>query len=158
MDKDYYDNILLYKQNAEATMPQKADEFSSGFDLYACLEEPLCISPGSIGLVPTGLNVSMPNDYEMQIRSRSGIAVKKQVFVLNSPGTVDVSFSVINRDEVKVILANLGKEDFIVNHGDRIAQAVFMKLPRVQLREVIDPSEWPTPRSDRKGGFGSTGV
>lgn len=135
--------------------PEFATEGASGFDFRANLSsgEELVINHGEIALIPTGLFFELPINYEIQVRPRSGLAAKYGVTVLNSPGTIDADY----RGEVKVILINHGKEPFIVNHGDRIAQGVvaivtaknIIKLERV--RNISDNTE----RSS--GGFGSTG-
>ena len=144
-----------FKNDSNNPDPEYATAGSSGFDLRANLTEPIKLSPkGGFAIVPTGLFFEIPTNFEIQVRSRSGLAAKNQVCVLNSPGTVDADY----RGEVKVILINHSKVGFFVNHGDRIAQAViasvigknFVKLEKVNK---IDEN---TGRGS--GGFGSTGV
>lgn len=131
-------------------LPKYQTEGSSGLDLYADLEKDLSIPFGEPKAVPTGIYISIPKGYEAQIRSRSGLALKEGVFCLNSPGTIDSDY----RGEIKVILANVKKEDFVVKKGMRIAQMVFSKIESVSLSPVSTLSE--TSRSS--GGFGHTGV
>lgn len=130
--------------------PVKAHPGDAGYDLFACLDEDIKIRPGARALIPVGFRLALPPCYEAQIRSRSGLALKHGVFVLNSPGTVDSGY----RGEVGVILHNTGSKSFKVHDGDRIAQMVITLLPLVQLdlRTIL-------PDSDRgEDGFGSTGV
>lgn len=122
---------------------------ASGADLAACLKEELVIHPGDRALVPTGISLEIPPGFEAQVRPRSGLAARSGVTVLNSPGTIDSDY----RGEVKVILINLGREDFHVRPGDRIAQIVFQAVMRAEF-ESGDISD--TPRGN--GGFGSTGM
>ena len=112
--------------------------------------EALTIAPGNRGLVGTGFAFAIPQGYEVQVRPRSGLALKKGISVLNTPGTIDSDY----RGEIKVILANLGDEDFVIERGDRIAQIVVAPVQRGDLIEVADLDE--TRRGT--GGFGSTGV
>lgn len=129
-------------------MPTYETTGSAGMDIRAA--EALIIGPGKRGLVGTGFAFAIPAGYEVQVRPRSGLALKKGVSVLNTPGTIDSDY----RGEVKVILANLGDEDFAVERGDRIAQIVVAPVQRGNLMEVADLDE-----TDRgAGGFGSTGV
>ncbi len=113
-------------------------------------DEPIVIAPNAIALVPTGLAIALPQGFECQVRSRSGLAAKNGVFCLNAPGTIDSDY----RGEIKVILANFGKEDFTVHHGDRIAQIVIARYEQIQweLVEVLGQTE------RGEGGFGSTGT
>lgn len=122
----------------------------SGFDLPAAVAEPVVIEPGSGKLIPCGFKIEVPHGYELQVRSRSGLASGSHVFVLNSPGTVDSSY----RGEVKVMLFNLSGNSFTVEPGARIAQGVVSAVPQINLVEVMQLSE--TSRHD--GGFGSTGI
>lgn len=121
---------------------------SSGYDLRAAGDGPLPLEPGRLVLVPTGLRLEIPPEFEAQVRPRSGLAVKHQIGVLNSPGTIDSDF----RGEVKVLLYNFGSETFTVERGERIAQLVFVRVqhPRIEIRELGS-----TQRSS--GGFGHTG-
>ncbi|MCS7262925.1 MAG: dUTP diphosphatase [Aquificaceae bacterium] len=130
-------------------LPFYATEHASGMDLLAAVEEPLLIKPLGRALVPTGIAVELPPGFEAQVRPRSGLALRHGVTLLNSPGTVDADY----RGEVKVILVNLGQEDFLVRRGDRIAQLVVCQVVRVELEEVEELST--TGRAER--GFGSTG-
>lgn len=123
---------------------------SAGMDLRAQLQEPVMLKPLQRALIPTGLFIELPDGYEAQVRPRSGLALKKGVTVLNSPGTIDSDY----RGEIKVILINLSNETTIINTGERIAQMIISKYERVQLKEVDELNE--TERGE--GGFGHTGV
>lgn len=140
------------KFNAEDSrdVPVYQTEGSAGFDLYAshALEDPIGIFPGKSTLIPTGIRVEIPNGYEIQVRSRSGMALKKGVFVLNSPGTIDSDY----RGEIGVILFNTSASRFVVNPGDRIAQGVLSKV----YTAVFEDEELSDTGRD-SGGFGSTG-
>ena len=130
--------------------PKRATSGSAGYDIY-CIED-LEIMPSEVVLVPTGIYMQIPTQYECQIRSRSSMA-RKGIVVLNSPGTIDSDY----RDEIKVIMKNLNSEPFKMTRGDKIAQMVFCKLPKVQMC-FIDQEEFEkNADTDRKGGFGSTG-
>lgn len=142
---------LQIKLGEGARMPVRKNEGDAGADLYST--ENVIIAPMGRAVVGTGLYFEIPSGYEVQIRSRSGLAAKNGVFVLNSPGTIDEGY----RNEVKVILQNLGKEPFTVNKGDRIAQMVISSLsPHILVAEVDKLSNVETERG--LGGFGSTGV
>ncbi len=131
-------------------IPAYATELSAGMDLKANIEEPIVLSSLDRVLVPTGLFIALPEGTEAQIRPRSGLAAKFGVTVLNTPGTIDADY----RGEIKVILVNLSKEDFIINPGERIAQMVVAKFEKVEWSQVDDLDQ-----TDRgEGGFGSTGV
>jgi dUTP pyrophosphatase len=123
---------------------------SAGMDVRACLEEPVTLGPLERALIPTGLRVQLPEGYEMQIRPRSGLALKHGISLANTPGTVDADF----RGEIGVILINLSKEPFTVNNGDRICQMVIAQYTRVEW-EAVDEIDR-TVRGD--GGFGHTGM
>ncbi|MBR6202500.1 MAG: dUTP diphosphatase [Bacteroidaceae bacterium] len=131
-------------------LPQYATPLSAGMDLRANLDAPITLEPMERVLVPTGLFMALPEGYEAQVRPRSGLAIKKGVTVLNSPGTVDADY----RGEVCVILVNLSKEAFVINDGERIAQMVIARheQPRLVEVEVLDETE------RGAGGFGHTGV
>lgn len=131
-------------------LPAYETEGSSGMDVRAAVENPFIIEKGKIGLVPTNLSVEIPHGYEIQVRPRSGLALKHGIAVLNSPGTIDSDY----RGEIKIILMNLGEKDFEINRGDRIAQLVVAKTihASLQIRNELNDSK----RSD--GGFGHTGV
>jgi dUTP pyrophosphatase len=132
-------------------LPAYATPGAAGMDLRACLPDgPLVIAPGKVALAPTGFAVELPPRTEMQIRPRSGLAVRASILVPNSPGTVDEDY----RGEVKVALLNAGTEPFTVAHGDRIAQAVIADVRRPEIVEVETVAE--TERG--AGGFGSTGL
>ncbi len=131
-------------------LPSYATAHAAGMDLLANLDEPIRLKPLDRVLVSTGLHMALPAGYEAQVRPRSGLAVKKGITVLNSPGTIDADY----RGEVKVILVNLSREDFIINHGERIAQMVIAKHQRINWEESEELDH--TPRG--AGGFGSTGI
>ena len=141
--------ILIKKTNKEVTTPKYKTDGSSGVDLSAFLEKKVVIKPSSSELIPTGLQVAIPEELEIQIRPRSGLAAKESIGVLNSPGTIDSDY----RGELKIILFNHGKEDFIINNGDRIAQMVLVPIIKMEFEEVDS-----LPNTIRgQGGFGSTG-
>ena len=141
--------ILIKKTNKEVTTPKYKTDGSSGVDLSAFLEKKVVIKPNSSELIPTGLQVAIPEELEIQIRPRSGLAAKENIGVLNSPGTIDSDY----RGELKIILFNHGKEDFIINNGDRIAQMVLVPIVKMEFEEVDS-----LPNTVRgQGGFGSTG-
>lgn len=133
-----------------ATLPKQTTALSAGSDISAKLSKPFVLKPGDYSLIPTGLKIALPPGYEAQVRARSGLAAKYGVTVLNSPGTIDADY----RGEVKVILINHGKNDFIINNGDRIAQFVIAPIVNTTFIEVDELDD-----TDRgEGGFGSTGV
>ncbi len=130
-------------------LPAYATDGSSGMDVRAALEKPITIEKGKIALIPTNLSVEIPKGYEIQVRPRSGLAIKHGIGVLNSPGTIDSDY----RGEVKIILFNFGDEDFIINSGDRIAQLVLAEVVVAEIEETNKLNS-----SERgKGGFGHTG-
>ena len=133
-----------------AILPSYQTVGAAGADLCACLSEPVVLAPGQRAMVPTGLSFAIPSGYEIQVRPRSGLAAKNGITVLNSPGTIDSDY----RGEVKVILINLGTENFTISHGDRIAQMVVAPVVQVQFQVVESLSA--TERG--QGGFGSTGI
>ena len=141
--------ILIKKTNKEVITPKYKTDGSSGVDLSAFLEKKVVIKPNSSELIPTGLQVAIPEEFEIQIRPRSGLAAKESIGVLNSPGTIDSDY----RGELKIILFNHGKEDFIINNGDRIAQMVLVPIIKMEFEEVDTLPD--TVRG--QGGFGSTG-
>ena len=141
--------ILIKKTNKEVITPKYKTDGSSGVDLSAFLEKKVIIKPNSSELIPTGLQVAIPEELEIQIRPRSGLAAKESIGVLNSPGTIDSDY----RGELKIILFNHGKEDFIINNGDRIAQMVLVPILKMEFEEVDSLPD--TVRG--QGGFGSTG-
>ena len=141
--------ILIKKTNKEVITPKYKTDGSSGVDLSAFLDKEIVIKPNSSELIPTGLQVAIPEELEIQIRPRSGLAAKESIGVLNSPGTIDSDY----RGELKIILFNHGKEDFIINNGDRIAQMVLVPIIKMEFEEVDS-----LPNTVRgQGGFGSTG-
>lgn len=131
-------------------LPEYKTNGASGMDVRAFLQEPIIIKPGERKLVPTGLFFDLPENLEIQVRSRSGLAINSGIAVLNSPGTVDADY----KGEVKVILINLGDKDFEINNGDRIAQLVFSEVNKVILKEV----ELISSSLRDNNGFGSTGI
>lgn len=131
-------------------LPDYMTEGSSGMDLYASVDNEIVIQPGEIALVPTGIKVELPKNYEAQIRARSGMALKYGITVLNSPGTIDSDY----RGEIKVILINLGKKEFTVYRKMRIAQIIISKIWKAEMIEVKALNN--TIRGD--GGFGHTGL
>ena len=141
--------ILIKKANKEAITPSYKTDGSSGVDLSAFLDKKVVIKPNRSALIPTGLQVAIPVGLEIQIRPRSGLAAKDSISVLNSPGTIDSDY----RGELKIILFNHSKKDFIINNGDRIAQMVLVPILKMEFEEVDSLPD--TARSH--GGFGSTG-
>ena len=141
--------VLIKKLNPEVELPVYKTSGASGMDLMAFVEEPIKISPNSSYLVPTGLFMAFSEDYEIQIRPRSGLAAKKGITVLNTPGTIDSDY----RGEIKIILFNHGKEDFTINNKDRVAQMILTPVIKMELKETDNLPD--TLRGE--GGFGSTG-
>ena len=131
-------------------LPQYATEQSAGMDLRANLDEPVTLKPLERKLIPTGLHIALPAGFEAQVRPRSGLALKKGITVLNTPGTIDADY----RGEIGVVLINLSQEDFIVNDGERIAQMVIARHEKADFIEVEVLDE--TERGE--GGYGHTGV
>ncbi len=132
-------------------LPPRATALSAGFDLAAAIESDITIAPNQRTIVPTGLTLEIPAGYEVQVRSRSGLAAKHGVFVLNSPGTIDADY----RGEVKVILFNSGDCPFVIKRGDRIAQAV----PATVAIDIIFKESSELTQTERGiGGFGSSGI
>ena len=141
--------ILIKKTNKEVITPKYKTDGSSGVDLSAFLEKKVVIKPNSSELIPTGLQVAIPEELEIQIRPRSGLAAKESIGVLNSPGTIDSDY----RGELKIIIFNHSKDDFVVNNKDRIAQMVLTPIAKMELEETNE-----LPKTLRgEGGFGSTG-
>ena len=152
--------VEFKKLYEDSILPKKAHETDAGFDLYvnsmgqAGIKSDECsisLAPGQRCLFKCGFGMAMPVGYEAQVRPRSGLALKHGISVVNSPGTIDAGY----RNEVGVVLINLGQEDFLVNLGDRIAQMVIQKLPDV---EVVEVEELSVPSERGEAGFGSTGV
>ena len=141
--------VLVKRLDSNVKLPEYKTSGSSGMDLMAFIKSPIKIAPNNLELVPTGLSIAIPEDFEIQIRPRSGLAAKFSVGVLNSPGTIDSDY----RGELKIILFNHGNKDFIINNNDRVAQMVLMPVINMEL-EVVDQ----LPETIRgSGGFGSTG-
>ena len=142
--------ILIKRLSEQVSLPKYETVGSSGMDLSANIDAKINIEPGKTAIIPTGLALSIPKGFEVQIRPRSGLAAKQKISVLNTPGTIDSDY----RGEIKVILINLSQESFKVEKGLRIAQMVVCPVVQAQLKEVNDLNE--TERG--KGGFGSTGT
>lgn len=141
--------VLVKKLNPKAQLPVYKTSGASGMDLMACIEVPIKIAPKSSCLVPTGLSLAFSENYEVQIRPRSGLAAKNNITVLNTPGTIDSDY----RGEIKIILFNHSNKEFIINNKDRVAQMVLTPVTKMKLEETDN-----LPDSIRgKGGFGSTG-
>ena len=141
--------ILIKKLHPNVKLPQYKTTEASGMDLLAFIKKTINVKPKTSSLIPTGLSVAFPKDYEIQIRPRSGLAAKNNVSVLNTPGTIDSDY----RGEIKVIIYNHGDKDFIINNDDRIAQMVLTPILKVEFEETED-----LPKTMRgEGGFGSTG-
>ena len=141
--------VLIKKLDPAVELPAYKTAGASGMDLMALLNEPINLKPNSSCLVPTGIAVAFSSDFEIQIRPRSGLAAKNNISVLNTPGTIDSDY----RGEIKVILFNHGKSDFLINNKDRIAQMILTPVIKMDLEETDDLPE--TIRGE--GGFGSTG-
>jgi len=141
--------VLIKKLNSEVEIPVYKTIGASGMDLMAFLEKPIKLNSKNSCLVPTGLSVAFSEEYEIQIRPRSGLAAKNNISVLNTPGTIDSDY----RGEIKVILFNHGNNDFVINNKDRIAQMILTPIHKMDLEEVNELPD--TLRGE--GGFGSTG-
>jgi len=141
--------VLVKKLDSKVKTPEYKTSGSSGMDLMAFVENSIKIAPNTLELIPTGLTIAIPEDLEIQIRPRSGLAAKSSISVLNTPGTIDSDY----RGEIKIILFNHGNKDFIVNNNDRIAQMVLTPVIKMEFEEVDQ-----LPGTIRgSGGFGSTG-
>lgn len=144
---------VLFKRLSHANdlpLPSYESSHAAGMDIRAALDEPVVLEPGGRVLVPTGLQMALPEGYEAQIRPRSGLAHRNGITMLNTPGTIDSDY----RGEVKVLAINHGTESFTINHGDRIAQMVIAPIQQFPVEEVSE-----LPATERgEGGFGSTGV
>ena len=141
--------VLIKKLASSIQLPAYKTNGASGMDLMAFISEPIIIKPQSSSLVPTGISVAFSKEFEIQIRPRSGLAVKNNISVLNTPGTIDSDY----RGEIKVILFNHGNKDFIINNNDRIAQMILTPVIKMEFEETES-----LPESIRgEGGFGSTG-
>ena len=152
LQKSFYQmkKVLIKKLKNNIPTPKYETPGSSGMDIAASLEKDIIIKPGEKMIIPTGIAVSIPENFEIQIRPRSGLAAKNNLSILNTPGTIDSDY----RGEIKVILINLGKSDFVVKNGLRIAQIILCPVEKFQLQDVKE-----LPESNRgSGGFGSTGT
>ena len=141
--------VLIKKLNSAVKLPVYKTNGASGMDLMAFIKEPINVKPKTSSLVPTGISVAFSEDYEIQIRPRSGLAVKNNISILNTPGTIDSDY----RGEIKVIIFNHGDNDFLISNGDRIAQMILAPVVKIELEETNNLPE--TIRGE--GGFGSTG-
>lgn len=144
-----YLSVDIKRLHLDVHIPQYATDGSSGFDFEAFIPEPIVIKKMHTTLIPTGIAIAMPEGFELQVRSRSGLTYKKGLVVKNSPGTIDCDY----RGEIKIILYNSGSEDVVINRYDKIAQGVFCPIIRGYFSEVTTLSD--TIRGS--GGFGSTG-
>ena len=141
--------VLIKKLDPTVEIPTYKTEGASGMDLMAFIKKPIKLVPQSSCLVPTGLSVAFSDEYEIQIRPRSGLAAKNNISVLNTPGTIDSDY----RGEIKIILFNHGNKEFVINNKDRVAQMILTPVHKMELEEVKNLPD--TMRG--KGGFGSTG-
>ena len=141
--------VLIKKLDPLVEIPAYKTNGASGMDLMAFIKEPITLKPYTSFLVPTGISVAFPSEFEIQIRPRSGLAAKDNISVLNTPGTIDSDY----RGEIKVILFNHGDSDFLINNKDRIAQMILTPVVKMNLEETENLPE--TIRGE--GGFGSTG-
>ena len=142
--------VLIKKLHENAVVPEYKSHSASGFDISACISQDVVIEPKSFALIPTGIAFELPQGFEAQVRSRSGLALKNGIFVLNSPGTIDNDY----RGEIAVILANFSSVPFTVSNGMRIAQVVIAQFHQFEFEEIHSLSQ--TNRGT--GGFGSTGL
>ena len=141
--------VLIKKLDPKVILPSYKTKGASGMDLMAFVKEKVVIKPQTSSLIPTGLSVAFSEDYEIQIRPRSGLAAKNNISVLNTPGTIDSDY----RGELKIIIFNHSNYDFVVNNNDRIAQMVLTPIAKIELEEANE-----LPKTLRgEGGFGSTG-
>ena len=141
--------VLIKKLDPEVNLPSYKTKGASGMDLMAFVKKKIVVKPQTSALIPTGLSVAFSEDYEIQIRPRSGLAAKNNISVLNTPGTIDSDY----RGELKVIIFNYSNHDFVVNNSDRIAQMILTPIAKMELEEANE-----LPKTLRgEGGFGSTG-
>ena len=141
--------VLIKKLDPKVTLPSYKTKGASGMDLMAFVKEKIVIKPQTSALIPTGLSVAFSEDYEIQIRPRSGLAAKNNISVLNTPGTIDSDY----RGELKIIIFNHSNHDFVVENNDRVAQMVLTPIAKIELEEANE-----LPKTLRgEGGFGSTG-
>ncbi len=141
--------VLIKKLSPKVKLPLYQSSGASGMDLFAFLKTAITVKPKTSFLIPTGISLAFSENYEIQIRPRSGLAAKNSISVLNTPGTIDSDF----RGEIKVIIYNHGNENFIIKNNDRIAQMVLTPVMKIELQEADELPE--TVRGE--GGFGSTG-
>ena len=139
----------LRKELDHIPLPSYATKGSAGLDIYAAIEKPITLVHGAIEMVPTNISVEIPEGYEIQVRPRSGLAAKHGIGILNSPGTIDSDY----RGEIKIIIINLGKEDFIIQPAERIAQLIVSKVYTAKFIESDELNN----TSRGEGGFGHTG-
>ena len=140
--------VLIKKLDPKVTLPSYKTKGASGMDLMAFVKEKIVIKPQTSSLIPTGLSVAFSEDYEIQIRPRSGLAAKNNISVLNTPGTIDSDY----RGELKIIIFNHSNRNFVVNNNDRVAQMVLTPIAKMELKEANE-----LPKTLRgEGGFGST--
>jgi len=139
----------LRKELNHIPLPSYATKGSAGLDIFAAIEKPISLLHGAIEIVPTNISVEIPNGYEIQVRPRSGLAAKHGIGILNSPGTIDSDY----RGEIKIIIINFGKEEFVIHPAERIAQLVISKVYRAEFIEAKELNN--TKRGE--GGFGHTG-
>ena len=141
--------VLIKKLSSSVKLPAYKTNGASGMDMMAFIDEPIILKPQSSCLVPTGISVAFSEEFEIQIRPRSGLAAKNNISVLNTPGTIDSDY----RGEIKVIIFNHGNKEFIINNNDRIAQMILTPVVKMELEEIES-----LPATIRgEGGFGSTG-
>ncbi len=141
--------VLIKKLDQNVDLPIYKTKGASGMDLMAFIKQPIKLGPNNSCLIPTGISVAFPEDYELQIRPRSGLASKHNITVLNTPGTIDSDY----RGEIKIILFNHGSKEFIINNKDRVAQMILTPVVKIKFEETEN-----LPGTIRgKGGFGSTG-
>ena len=141
--------VIIKKLSPEVELPSYKTTGSSGMDLMAFIKSSITIKPKASSLIPTGLSMAFSENYEVQIRPRSGLAAKNNISVLNTPGTIDSDY----RGEIKVIIYNHGNENFVINNKDRIAQMILTPIKKMDLEETNE-----LPKTIRgEGGFGSTG-
>ena len=142
--------VLIKRLSNSVELPKYETNGSSGMDLSANIDKQVKIEPGKTSIIPTGISLAIPENFEIQIRPRSGLAAKNQISVLNTPGTIDADY----RGELKVILINLSNQTFVVERGTRIAQMVLCPIVKAKFKEVDNLDD-----TDRGvGGFGSTGL
>lgn len=142
--------VKIINRDLPAALPAYATEHASGMDIASASKEPIILMPMETKLIPTNLKLEIPVGYEGQVRPRSGLAIKHNIGIMNSPGTIDADY----RGELKVLLTNFGKEPFTVNNGERIAQLVICKVEKAELETETELSQ--TQRDE--GGFGHTGL